>query len=151
MLVSIAWISTNQTNKPKQKKTRNQKKKQPLSPDNNVTTAFGSEANSFNGPVSIATIYGPYGISIHPITQEVYIAEFYGGNIRGWNRTSQTVRTVVSLGLSPLFLDFQNDGTLFITTSIGLIQLFTNGLFVWFINCFIPPPPIISNFGGNKI
>ena len=127
MLVSIAWISTNQTNKPKQKKTRNQKKKQPLSPDNNVTTAFGSEANSFNGPVSIATIYGPYGISIHPITQEVYIAEFYGGNIRGWNRTSQTVRTVVSLVNNARFIDFFNDGTLFITAANGLLRLFSNG------------------------
>ena len=96
-----------------------------------MSTIFGNgSASSVDGPVSIATINGPNGISINPITQEVYIAEYGGGNIRGWNRTSQTVRTVVSLGLSPLFLDFQNDGTLFITTSIGLIQLFTNGLFV---------------------
>ena len=94
---------------------------------NNVTTAFGNgTASSVDGPVSVATIYWPYGISIHPITQEVYIAENEGGNIRGWNRTSQTVRTVVSLGLiSPQYLDFLNDGTLFI--SIGSIdRLFTN-------------------------
>ena len=97
----------------------------------NVTTAFGNgSATSINGPVSIATIYSPRGISIHPITQEVYIAEYYAGNIRGWNRTSQTVRTVVSLGLSsyPFYLDFQNDGTLFITGGNGLCKLFTNGM-----------------------
>ena len=99
--------------------------------DNNVTTAFGDgSASSINGSVYIATIYQPWGISIHPITQEVYIAEYGGGNIRGWNRTSQTVRTVVSLGSpnNPYFLDFLNDGTLFITAqNNGLYKLFTNG------------------------
>ena len=70
------------------------------------------------------------GISIHPITQEVYIAENGGGSIRGWNRTSQTVRTIVSLNQIslPRYLDFMNDGALFITTyGDGLYKLFTNG------------------------
>ena len=98
---------------------------------NNVTTIFGNgSSSSINGPVSIATIYWPYGISIHPITQEVYIAEYGAGNIRAWNRTSQTVRTVVSLGASiPYYLDFFNDGTLFIT-------IMNSGLFIfkkWYI------------------
>ena len=98
--------------------------------DANVTTAFGYlSTDSIDGPVSNATNRGPYGISIHPITQEVYIVEVGGGNIRAWNRTSQTVRTVVSLGASsyPMFLDFLNDGTLFITTGYGLYKLFRNG------------------------
>ena len=98
---------------------------------NNVTTIFGDgSATSVDGPVSIATIYQPEGISIHPITQEVYIADSFAGNIRGWNRTSQTVRTVVNLGRTvsnPLYLDFQNDGTVFITAANGLNQLFSNG------------------------
>ena len=102
----------------------------------NVTTIFGNGSTpypSIDGPVSIATINQPQGISIHPITQEVYIAENGGQNIRGWNRTSQTVRTVVSLGLNlyPLYLDFLNDGTFFITTGNRLYELFTNGLFVF--------------------
>ena len=94
-----------------------------------MTTIFGNgTATSIDGPVSIATIINPQGISIHPITQEVYIAEYGGKNIRGWNRTSQTVRTVVNLGLySPEYSDFINDGTLFITTDYGLYKLFTNG------------------------
>ena len=99
--------------------------------DNNVTTIFGNgSATSIDGPVSVATINGSYGTSINPITQEVYIAENLGGNIRGWNRTSQTVRTVVSLGTSnsPYYVDFLNDGTLFITIIYsGLYKLFTNG------------------------
>ena len=99
---------------------------------NNVTTIFGNgSATSVNGPVSIATINQPMGISIHPITQEVYIAE-NGGNIRGWNRTSQTVITVVSLGsyINPQYLNFLNDGTCFISTfNLGLLKLFQNGLF----------------------
>ena len=79
----------------------------------------------------MATINGPIGISINPISQEVYIAENGAGNIRGWNRTSQTVRTVVSLGNSPYFLDFLNDGTCFIAAFLGVYQLFSNGL--WFV------------------
>ena len=97
---------------------------------NNVTTIFGNgSTTSVDGPVSIATINYPIGISIHPITQEVYIAEYYGaGNsIRGWNRTSQTVRTVVSGINSPYYLDFLNDGTLYITANLGFYKLFTNG------------------------
>ena len=94
-----------------------------------MTTIFGDGSRtSINGPVSIATIFNPQGISIHPITQEVYIAEYGGQNIRGWNRISQTVRTVVGL-VSPLYLDFLNDGTLFITTTgNGIHKLFTNGM-----------------------
>ena len=95
---------------------------------NNVTTIFGDGSySSIDGPVFIATINEPWGISIHPITQEVYIAENGGGNIRGWNRTSQTVRTVIGSLSYPLFLDFMIDGTLFITASNGLLKLFTNG------------------------
>ena len=98
---------------------------------NNVTTIFGNgSATSIDGPISDATIYGPGGISMHPITKEVYIAEYGGGNIRGWNRTSQTVRTVISLGIYsyPQLLDFLNDGTLFFTTQFnGLYKLFTDG------------------------
>ena len=96
---------------------------------NNVTTIFGNgSATSVDGPVSVATINEPYGISIHPITQEAYIAEFGSGNIRRWNRTSQIVRTVVGIGSSTLlYLDFLNDGTLFITTGNGLYKLFKNG------------------------
>ena len=95
---------------------------------NNVTTICGDGSySSIDGPVFIATINEPWGISIHPITQEVYIAENGGGNIRGWNRTSQTVRTVLS-GINPNYLDFLNDGTLFITTSSNaLYKLFKNG------------------------
>ena len=109
--------------KPNQTKIKNQKV-------NNVTTIFGNGSQtSVNGPVSIATISYPLGISIHPITQEVYIAERRGGNIRGWNRTSQTVRTVISLGIGnpPYYLDFLNDGTLFFTANLGFYKLFTNG------------------------
>ena len=102
---------------------------------NNVTTIFGNGSKtSIDGPVSNATIIYPMGISIHPITQEVYIAESGGGltaNIRSWNRTSQTVGTVINLGStsnSPSYIDFLNDGTLFIITELnGLLQLFTNG------------------------
>ena len=106
----------------------------------NVTTAFGNgSATSINGPVSIATINNPQGISIHPITQEVYIAEYYAGNIRGWNRTSQTVRTVVSLGASiPYYLDFFNDGTLFITIMNSGLFIFKNGTFFNIRFCFYP-------------
>ena len=69
------------------------------------------------------------GISINPITQEVYIAEKTGGNIRGWNRTSQTVRTVYGALHYPVYLDFQNDGTLFFTDTNGeLMVLGLNGL-----------------------
>ena len=106
--------------------------------DNNVTTIFGNgSAHSNDGPVSIATINQPQGIAIHPITQEVYIGEFYGavnsyrGNVRAWNRTSQTVRTVISSTPSPGYLDFMNDGTLYFTSSVygyGLYKMFTNGL-----------------------
>ena len=102
---------------------------------NNVTTIFGDgSATSVDGPVSIATIYQPEGISIHPITQEVYIVEhgnLISGKIRAWNRTSQTVRTVIDLGSTyiPLYLDFLDDGTLFITTTgNGLYKLLTNGM-----------------------
>ena len=97
--------------------------------DSNVTTIFGNGlSTSNNGPVSIATINNPQGISIHPITQEVYIAEFGAGNIRAWNRTSQTVRTVVSSITNPYYLDFLNDGILFFTSTSGLYKLFTNGM-----------------------
>ena len=105
---------------------------------NNITTAFGNgSATSVNGPVSIATINYPMGISINPITQEVYIAENTLksiGNIRGWNRTSQSVRTVYgALHYLPNYLDFQNDGTLFFTDTNGeLMKLDSNGLFVYF-------------------
>ena len=125
------YSSSFRNKKTKQNKTKPKKV-------NNITTAFGNgSASSINGPVSIATIYFPYGISIHPITQEVYIAEYGAGNIRGWNRTSQTVRTIVSIGLSPnnpQYIDFQNDGTLFITTDSneGLYKLFTNGMLYMF-------------------
>ena len=96
-----------------------------------MTTAFGNESTtSIDGPVSNATINNPRGISFHPITQEIYIAENGGGNIRAWNRTSQTVRTIVSLGSwYPLYLDFFSDGTLYITTNKGLDKLFTNGMY----------------------
>ena len=106
-------------NKPKSKKF------------NNVTTIFGNgSTHSVNGPVSIATINQPWGISIHPITQEVYIAEYGGQNIRAWNRASQTVRTVLSGINSPRYLDFMDDGTLFITIIYsGLYKLFINGMY----------------------
>ena len=71
------------------------------------------------------------GISVHPITQEVYIstngAGFYG-YIRGWNRASQTVRTVVSLGpySYTAYLDFMSDGTLFIAAN-G-VSMYSSGL-----------------------
>ena len=105
-----------------------------------MTTIFGNgSSTSVNGPVSIATINNPYGISIHPITQEVYIAEWGGENIRGWNRTSQTVRTVVNLGYPylPEFLDFLNDGALFFTVGYRLYKLFTNGMLAFYKNLFI--------------
>ena len=103
-----------------------------------MTTIFGNgSSTSVNGPVSIATINNPYGISIHPITQEVYIAEFYGESIRGWNRTSQTVRTVLSLPYNPQFIDFLNDGALFFTVGYRLYKLFTNGMLAFYKNLFI--------------
>ena len=100
---------------------------------NNVTTAFGNGSRtSVNGPVSIATIYAPYGISINPITQEVYIAEAGTGNIRAWNRTSQTVRDAVAnlFSINPFHLDFMNDGVAFIAQNSGLLKLFPNGLYL---------------------
>ena len=103
--------------------------------DGNVTTIFGDgSATSKNGPVSVATINGPWGISIHPITQEVYIAENGAYNIRGWNRTSQIVRTVTFLSLiHPEFIAFSNDGTLYITAQAnGLYTYLTVGLFAPF-------------------
>ena len=96
--------------------------------DANVTTAFGYlSTDSIDGPVSNATNRGPYGISIHPITQEVYIADFIDSCIKAWNRTSQTVRTVLSIS-NPQYLDFKLDGTLFITNIYLSLTIFKNGL-----------------------
>ena len=81
-----------------------------------------------NGPAASAQFFLPMGIKVHPITQEVYIADHNNGAIRGLNLTSQTVRTVYSLS-NVEELAFYSDGTLLVVSSDwGVVKFSPTGL-----------------------